>query len=703
MSILPPERLTRSPMPHRLPYGAMVQEGGTQFTVYSRSATGMRLLLYDALGDREPSDVLAFDPQQDRIGDVWTMFVPGLGHGQLYHFQADGPFDPHRGHRFDGRARLIDPWAQALAGDFLPSGDSVLRPPRCVVIDDDFDWEDDRRPKRPLGDTIIYEMHVGGLTKHRSSDVDHPGTYLGVIEKIPYLQSLGVTAVELLPVHEFPILAPNGQRLSRPNYWGYDPMAFFAPHRGFAEGREPGAQVAEFKHMVKALHAAGIEVLLDVVFNHTCEGNENGPTLSFKGLENNVYYTLTGDKAGYMNFSGCGNTVNCNHPVVREFIVQCLRHWVLEYHVDGFRFDLASILTRGPSGEVLGRPPLVEAIDEDPILADVKLIAEAWDAAGLYQVGSFPGRRWAEWNGRYRDDIRRYWRGDPKLAGALASRLTGSSDMYQHSGRRPQHSVNFITSHDGFTMNDLVSYNHKHNASNGEDNRDGDNNNCSYNHGVEGPTSVKAIETTRIRQIKNMQATLLLSLGVPMIVAGDECRRTQRGNNNAYCQDNVISWFNWRLLDKHAELARFVRGLMHFRLTQPTVRRRTFKTGQPPFDGALPDASWYSPEGHPMAWDTHDSSLIAVLGGSVPLDSTADLGNDLLLVFHPGPEDRRFHVPQSLRARPWRTFLDTAAEMPDDLWPGCNGPPVPADGTIDMLARSLRVFVAAPLVVPPSA
>ncbi len=688
------ERLTAASLPHALPYGAACRAEGTQFSVYSRSASAMRLLLYDHTSDPEPSEIIPFDPQEDRVGDVWTLFVPGIGAGQLYHLQADGPFDPHRGHRFNGKARLIDPWTQALAGDFLPAGDGITRPPKCVVIDDAFDWEDDRRPRRPLGDTVIYEMHVRGFTQHRSSDVSSPGTYLGVIEKIPYLQSLGVTAVELMPVHEFPMLSPQGKRLARPNYWGYDAMAFFAPHRGYATSRVPGAQVQEFKQMVKALHAAGMEVILDVVFNHTSEGNEHGPTLSFKGLENNVYYILTGDKAGYMNFSGCGNTVNCNHPVVREMILQCLRHWVLAYHVDGFRFDLASILTRGPSGEVIGRPPLVEAIDEDPILADVKLIAEAWDAAGLYQVGSFPGRRWSDWNGRYRDDMRRYWRGDPKLAGALATRLTGSSDMYQHSGRRPQHSVNFITSHDGFTMNDLVSYNHKHNAANGEDNRDGDNHNNSYNHGVEGPTNVRAIDRMRVRQIKNMQATLLMSLGVPMLVAGDECRRTQRGNNNPYCQDNVISWFNWRLLDKHAELARFVRGLIQFRLAQTTVRRRSFKTGQPPVEGRLPDASWFSPEGHPMAWETHDSSLIAVLGGAVPPESTLAPGDDLLLLFHPGPEDRTFTVPESMRRFTWRMFLDTAADPPEDLWPLYDGPSVPQDGLIRMTARSLRVYVS---------
>ena len=428
---------------HMLPYGAVIHDQGVQFVVFSRSATEMRLLLYDNVEDLEPVEIINFDPEHDRWGDIWSIFVPGIGPGQLYHFQANGPNDPRRGQRFNPAARLIDPYAKALAGTFQPGNDGIIRPPKCVTVDDHFDWEGDRHLRRDLSETIIYEMHVRGFTQHPSSGVEHPGTYLGVIDKIPYLQSLGVTAVELMPVHEFPIFATDGRPEERPNYWGYDSMAFFAPHRGYAHDRTPGGQVAEFKQMVKALHAAGIEVILDVVFNHTCEGNEQGPTLSFKGLENSVYYMLESDQRYYKNYSGCGNAVNGNHPIVREMIFHCLRHWVHNYHIDGFRFDLASILSRDRSGKLVPNPPLVEAIGQDPLLADTKIIAEAWDAAGAYQVGSFGDDRWAEWNGRYRDDVRSYWRGDSGTRGAVATRLAGSADLYQPGGRPPCSSINF--------------------------------------------------------------------------------------------------------------------------------------------------------------------------------------------------------------------------------------------------------------------
>ncbi len=495
--------LMRHPHPvfqftHMLPYGAVLHDGGVQFVVFSRSATAMRLLLYDHVDDREPADVVPFDRDADRLGDIWSLFVPGLGPGQLYHFQADGPRDPERGLWFDGRARLIDPYAKALAGSFQKSDDGIIRPPKCVVIDDYFDWEGDRHLRRDLSETIIYEMHVRGFTQSNTSRVRYPGTYLGVIEKIPYLKSLGVTAVELMPVHEFPILDIWGNPPQPKNYWGYDPLAFFAPHRGYAVGTEPGCQVIEFKQMVQALHQAGIEVILDVVFNHTCEGNELGPVLSFKGLENHVYYHIANGGSRYSNYSGCGNTINGNHPIVREMIFNCLRHWVHNYHVDGFRFDLASILSRNRHGHLVPNPPLVETIADDPLLADTKIIAEAWDAAGAYQVGSFSDHlRWAEWNGRYRDDVRRFWRGDAGMLGALATRLCGSSDLYKRTGRPPSCSINFITSHDGFTLNDLVTYKDKHNEANGEGNRDGDNNNLSDNYGVEGPTRRRPVRELR--------------------------------------------------------------------------------------------------------------------------------------------------------------------------------------------------------------
>ena len=679
---------------HPLPYGAIVHEDGVQFVVISRSATEMRVLLYNRTSNSEPTEIIDFDPDLNRWGDIWSVFVPGMAPGQLYHLQADGPFDPEQGHRFDGEARLIDPYAKALAGHFQPAHDGIVRPPKCVVIDDEFDWQGDRHLRRELSETVIYELHVRGFTKSRSSGVQNPGTYLGVIEKIPYLQSLGVTAVELMPVHEFPIHDCLGQKQQRRNYWGYDPMALFAPHRGYAVGTEPGSQVREFKQMVLALHQAGIEVILDVVFNHTAEGNEQGPTLSFKGLENRVYYMLGNGGSYYRNYSGCGNTLNGNHPIVRELIFHCLRHWVHNYHVDGFRFDLASILSRDRNGDLLPNPPVVEAIAEDPLLADTKVIAEAWDAAGAYQVGSFAKLRWAEWNGRYRDDLRRFWRGDPHMIGPLATRLAGSSDLYQPGGRQPYHSINFITSHDGFPLNDLVSYNQKHNEANDEDNRDGDNNNLSYNYGTEGPTRRKSIESIRARQIKNMLGSMLLSQGVPMILSGDEIRRTQRGNNNAYCQDNAISWFDWKLVKKNEPLRRFCQALIAFRKAEPTVRQVDFLTGQPVRPGGLPDISWHSAQGGPIDWDSDERSLTCILA-ALPRRRSIDTPNHhILLMYHAGIESREFKVPEIALDVPWRLFVNTAAEPPNDVYPGLDGPRPGAGGVVPVESRSLLCFVA---------
>ncbi|MBX3432569.1 MAG: glycogen debranching protein GlgX [Pirellulales bacterium] len=673
-----------------LPYGAILQDGGVQFAVYSKSAKAMRVLLYRRATDPDPHRVIDFDPVNDRWGDIWSVFVPGLAAGQLYHFQADGPYNPERGHRFNPQARLIDPYARALAGEFLPANDGVIRPPKCVVVDDTFDWKGDRHLKRPLADSVIYEMHVRGLTRHHTSGVDSPGTYLGVIEKIPYLQSLGVTAVELMPVHEFPVRDPNGNRHVRGNYWGYDSLAFFSPHRGYMHGNEPGDQVRQFKEMVRALHAAGIEVILDVVFNHTAEGNHLGPTLSFKGLENRVYYMLT-DDGQYKNYSGCGNTVNGNHPIVREMIFHCLRHWVYNYHIDGFRFDLASILSRNRYGELVPNPPLVELIAEDPMLADTKIIAEAWDAAGAFQVGSFANLRWAEWNGHYRDDVRRFWRGDPGMIGPIATRISGSSDLYQPSGRHPYHSINFVTSHDGYTLNDLVSYERKHNQENGEDNRDGDNNNYSSNYGVEGPTRRKHVVELRRRQCKNIMATLLLSEGTPMIVAGDEILRTQRGNNNAYCQDNDISWFNWTFVEKNAEMLRFMQALIAFRRSQPNVRRPMFLTGAAPSEGELPDVSWYGPAGTTVDWNAPSRSLTCVLG-TAGLDDPA--ARNVMILMHAGGDSQEFVIPSNLRKLPWRLLIDTAAEAPGDIYPGADGPPLPAAGKVKLVHHALQCYVA---------
>ena len=457
--------------------------------------------------------------------------------------------------------------------------------------------------------------------------------------------------------------------------------------------KTPGAQVREFKEMVKALHAAGIEVILDVVFNHTCEGNEQGPTLSFKGLENQVYYILSEGKH-YSNYSGCGNTINGNHPVVREMIFHCLRHWVHNYHIDGFRFDLASILSRDRNGNLIPNPPMVELIAEDPLLADTKIIAEAWDAAGAYQVGSFGNHRWAEWNGRYRDDVRGFWRGDGGTLGALATRLAGSSDLYEHAGRPPFCSINFITSHDGFTMNDLVSYKEKHNEANGEDNRDGDNHNISDNYGAEGPTRKKAINTIRTRQIRNMLCTLLLSQGVPMLVSGDEVRRTQKGNNNAYCQDNDISWFDWRLVEKNADMFRFVQALIKFRREQPTVRRKTFLTGLPVDGRMIPDVSWYAPT-EAAGLGPARLAMVAYIAAPSRADDPEGLGRDLVMMFNSTGQIRDF---TDARVRPRNASGICSSTRrpirPRISIPMCDGPMPPSGRVIEMPHHSLKVFVS---------
>ncbi len=691
--------LMRYPRPaldlkHTPSFGSVAIEGGVQFAVYSRPATSMNVLLYDQVDDLEPAEVIEFNPVTDRLGDAWRCFVRGIGHGQLYHLQAAGRSDPKHGYWLDGTTRLIDPYAQALAGDFQISPDEVIRPPKCVVIDSEFDWDGDRILQHDLADSIIYEMHVRGFTESRTSRTEYPGTYLGVIEKIPYLKTLGVTAVELLPVFEFPILGSDGRRPERANFWGYDPMAFFAPHRGYAVSSEPGAQVNEFKQMVKALHRDGIEVILDVVFNHTCEGSEKGPVLSFRGLDNHTYYLADDTGGGYRDYSGCGNTVNCNHPIARQMIVDCLRHWVVNYHIDGFRFDLASILKRGRDGSLRSDAPLVEAIAEDPVLANTKLIAEPWDAGGAYEVGTFWGDRWAEWNGLFRDDVRGFWRGDEGTLGAVATRLAGSSDPYQHSGRPLCCGINFVTCHDGFTLNDWVSYRRKHNEDNGEENRDGDNNSLSDNYGVEGETIRPDVEETRSRQIKNMLATLMLSQGVPMLLAGDECRRTQRGNNNAYCQDNEVSWFDWDLLKKNRELVRFTRALIRFRRSQPTLRRRTYLSGQTNGSTKRPDVKWYNAKGETADWHNNGMTLTCLLGPPPPEEDPKSAGRDLMIMMNAKTKPREFAIPDAAKSEGWHLFINTAGEPPNDIFPTIAGPAPPKSGRLIVAPRTLVCYVA---------
>src|SRR5580704_6495821 len=556
------------------PLRATIFHGGANFSVFSRGATAVDLLLFDREDDPRPARVIPFDPLANRAYHYWHTFVPGLRPGQLYGYRVHGPFDPASGMRFDPAKVLLDPYGRGVVVPRNYSrnaarleGDNAATAMKSVVVDTHaYDWEGDKPLHRPSSKTIIYEMHVRGFTRHPGSGIADKlrGTYAGLIEKIPYLQQLGITAIELLPVFQFDAQdAPPG----RVNYWGYAPVSFFAPHQAYSSRHDPLGPVDEFRDMVKALHLAGIEVILDVVFNHTAEGDQRGPTLSLRGLDNNTYYILGQDRSQYTNYSGTGNTLNANHPIVRRMIVDSLRYWVQEMHVDGFRFDLASILSRDSTGQPMLDPPVLWDIESDPALAGTKMIAEAWDAGGLYQVGTFTGDSWREWNGRFRDDVRSFFRGDEGSVAQIADRILGSPQIYGHKEREAEVSVNFVTCHDGFTLNDLVSYNVKRNDANGESNRDGTNDNRSWNCGVEGPTSDAVIEALRNRQVKNFLTCTMLSLGMPMIGMGDEVRRSQLGNNNAYCHDSEISWFDWSLVSKHADVYRFVNLLIERRLS----------------------------------------------------------------------------------------------------------------------------------------
>jgi glycogen operon protein len=558
------------------PLGATPHAGGVNFSVYSKHCDALELLLYEGADDPRPSRVIPLEASENhRTFHYWHAYVPGIGPGQMYAYRAEGRYAPDEGLRYDRKKVLLDPYGLAVA---VPRGydreaarrpgDTAATAMKSVVADlAAYDWEGDTAPGHSFLKTVIYEMHVRGFTRHPSSRVSEEkrGTYAGLINKIPYLQDLGVTAVELLPVFQFdPQEAPPGLT----NYWGYNPISFFAPHCGYGSRNDPLGVLDEFRDMVKALHRAGIEVILDVVYNHTAEGDEDGPTLSFKGLDNSSYYLLErGNRSQYANHSGTGNTLNANHAVVRRMILDSLRHWVTEMHVDGFRFDLASILSRDIEGRPVPNPPVLWDIETDPVLSGTKLIAEAWDASGLYQVGSFFGDHWKEWNGRFRDDVRSFFRGDEGHVEKLAARFLASPDIYGLQGREAEQSINFVTCHDGFTLNDLVSYDQKHNWENEEENRDGSDDNRSWNCGVEGPTDDPSIEQLRSQQIRNLLTTNLLSLGVPMLLMGDEARRTQRGNNNAYCHDSELTWFDWDLLEKHSDLHRFVKKLIRLRLS----------------------------------------------------------------------------------------------------------------------------------------
>ena len=659
-----------------LPMGTHEYEGGVNFALFSRHASRVRLELFDRPQDAKPAREIEFDPVYNRTGDMWHVWVKGINPGQLYAYRVDGPYQPWEGHRFNFHKLLLDPLATAISRipnwDFGPergydpsaperdlafsSVDDAGAMPKCIFTHEDYDWQDDRPLRHPWSKTVIYEVHVRGFTVHSSSGAVNPGTYRGLMDKIPYLKDLGVTAVELMPVLEFnenQVCGVNPQtKQPLRNYWGYDPVAFFAPKASYSSLLGLGEQKLEFKRMVKALHDAGIEVILDVVFSHTAEGNELGPTLGFRGMDNAIFYTLSGDKRYYKDFTGTGNTINANHPVVRDHIVAALRYWMVEMHIDGFRFDLASALGRDESGNLLADAPLLVRIAEDPILRDVKIIAEAWDTAGGYEVGSFSEPRWAEWNGRYRDDIRRFWRGDDGMLGAFASRVCGSADIYSKSGKGPDSSINFITCHDGFTLNDLVSYGNKHNEANGENNRDGSDYNFSENCGTEGETTDTAIESWRNRQIKNFLLTLFISRGVPMLLGGDEFRRTQGGNNNAYCQDNEMSWHEWGLSKKHEEIFRFTRGMIAFRRAHPILSEEKFY--------AEAEIHWVGPYGRILNWaDPKEKQLACLI-------HEGEQGA-LFLMFNAGCYAVEFNLPTLSPSKQWYVAADTSREAPHDL------------------------------------
>ena len=658
--------------------GATAIPGGVNFTVHSHGASSIELLLFhrEAI---EPFAVLPF-PKRYRIGNVYSMIVFKLNIEEFeYAYRVDGPYEPEKGKIFDKSKYLLDPYAKAVTGqsrwgDTSPRGQHY----KARVVRDDFDWGDLAAPLIPMEDLIIYELHVRGFTRDASSGVKHPGTFAGLMEKLPYLKSLGVNAIELMPIFEFDEMQDyrevNGQKLY--NYWGYSTVGFFSPNTSYAAETEFNREGTELKKLILACHRQGMEVYLDVVFNHTAEGNERGPFFSFKGFDNNIYYLLTPD-GKYYNFSGCGNTLNCNHPIVHQMIMNCLRYWVTTYRVDGFRFDLASILGRNEDGSPMNKPPLLQAMAFDPILGDVKLIAEAWDAGGLYQVGSFPSwNRWAEWNGRYRDDMRRYLKGDEGFAQAAALRLIGSRDMYDVHGRKDA-SVNFITCHDGFTLWDLFSYNEKHNEANGWDNTDGANDNNSWNCGAEGETEDQEINALRRRMCRNAFALLMCSRGIPMFLAGDEFGNTQFGNNNAYCQDNITSWLDWTLLDRNQEMFRFFQHMIRLRKENRVLRSNLS-------DGCWghPDVSFYGVNGPQEGFGGHERFVgILYTGGERGVGPKA-----VYVASNAWWEDLYVRLPELPPSACWYLTADTWEERVSDKL-------IPTTGGFIIRPRSVMVFV----------
>jgi isoamylase len=669
------------------PLGATVYPNGVNFCIFSKNCDRIELCLFHDADDEQPFQLIPLDPVKNRSFHYWHVFVEELQPETLYGYKVYGDFDPANGHRFDGSKLLVDPYARAVICGKNYSREAAVLPGentpyamKSVVIDPStYDWEDDRPPNHPYSKSIIYELHVKGFTMHPSSGLSAAkrGTYSGLKEKIPYLKDLGITAVELMPVFQFDDRDVHSTLLS--NYWGYNPMAFFAPHSSYCNCQEPQVIADEFRDMVKAFHKADIEVILDVVFNHTSEGNHLGPTFSFRGLENSFYYILSENKEYYMDFTGCGNTLNANHASVRRLILDALKRWVVEMHIDGFRFDLAAVMARDEKGRPMDNPPILWEIEADPVLADTKIIAEAWDAAGLYKLGSFMGDKWAEWNGQYRDDVRKFIRGDKGVVKAFASNIAGSMDLFKKPFRDPNRSINFITCHDGFTLNDLVSYNQKHNEANGEGGRDGSNDNYSSNYGIEGPTDDPRMEAVRLRQIKNFFTLLLLSQGTPMLLMGDEVRRTQYGNNNAYCQDNEISWFNWENLDSHRPLLEFVKKLIRFRRRHPVFQAETYWVI---YEDQAPDIVWHGVKLNQPDWSDESHSLAFSL-------KDKDGQHLLHFIVNAYWEPLTFELPPlEDEAKKWHLVINTFEESPENFSTQIETP------TIEINSRTIMVLEA---------
>lgn len=653
------------------PLGATPDADGVNFSLFSEHATNIELLLFDSSSAVEPFQIILLDQLKNRTFHFWHVYVRGLRPGMHYAYRVFGSEQTESmGDRFDFKKVVIDPYGRGITSDLWQRGDAIgpadnmATALRSTIIDiAQYDWEGDQCLNRRISEAIIYELHIGGFTRLAEHQGARPGTFCALIDRIPYLKELGINAVELMPVFAFDPTSVSrdnplsGERLT--NYWGYDPICHFAPHPGYCIDRNGGKHIDEFRDMVKAFHRAGIEVLLDVVFNHTGEGGNDEPTISFKGIDNRIYYFLDEhDKRIYLNYSGCGNTFNCNHPIVSKLIIECLNFWVQEMHVDGFRFDEGSILTRGIDGRPMDYASILWAIELSDILADTKIIAEPWDAAGLYQVGNFPGYRWAVWNGQYRDAIRSFVKGDPGMIGVAASRIAGSQDIFFEPGQRPINGINFVTCHDGFTLRDLVSYNEKYNLSNGEDNYDGSTYNTSWNHGVEGETDDPVINALRKQQVRNFFTILLLSQGVPMLLAGDEVYRTQHGNNNTYCQDNEVSWFDWQLLTEHADLLRFVKGLIAFRHQQPALRRESFFSGLPDRHGKR-DIEWHGTRLHEPTWNDPDARTLAF--------TITDNAIAIHVMLNMDFTDHCFDIPPAASKACWKKIIDTAQPSPLDI------------------------------------